>query len=250
MTSQKIQLSVPSSNFWIGDGSNKFTVKISNPNGKEDLNTVNDSFTSDFNMPDLLEYSTKIILKTNARGSNFSYKLTDVFGNIIDEKSSLSNNQIYEIPLDLPQGCYTFEVIDNRSYGLSYWAYPEQGSGYLKIVNGNGNDLKIFDPDFGRGIKYSMFIGSYSLVQDANLDDMIYLFPVPTENLLNVSLNDITGNIKVRIFDILGLEVFNSNYQVEANQLLSIPTDSMKLGSYIIQIENGNRKITKKFVKK
>ncbi len=250
MTSQKIQLSVPSSNFWIGDGSNKFTVKISNPNGKEDLNTVNDSFTSDFNMPDLLEYSTKIILKTNARGSNFSYKLTDVFGNIIDEKSSLSNNQIYEIPLDLPQGCYTFEVIDNRSYGLSYWAYPEQGSGYLKIVNGNGNDLKIFDPDFGRGIKYSMFIGSYSLVQDANLDDMIYLFPVPTENLLNVSLNDITGNIKVRIFDVLGLEVFNSNYQVEANQLLSIPTDSMKLGSYIIQIENGNRKITKKFVKK
>jgi hypothetical protein len=250
MQSQKILLSVPTSQFWIGDGSNKFIVNISNPNGKTDQNAENNSFTSDFTMPDLYQYSSKVQLKTNLRGSNFSYKLTNVQGNVVAEKSALASNTLYEIPLDVPQGCYTLEVTDLYNYGLSYWVVPDQGTGYLLIVDGAGKNLKVFNPDFGHGIKYSIFVGSYSLVQEPNLDNIVYLFPNPTENTLNIALNEISGKVNVSITDILGNNIMTSSFDVAPNSTVTMPTQSLLSGSYIINIDNGNRKVSKKFIKK
>jgi hypothetical protein len=250
MSTQKFRLPVPTSDFWIGDGSNKFIVNISKPNGKSDQNSKNDSYTSDFNMPDLLQLTTKVQLKTNLRGEHFSYKITDVLGNIVTEKSELAGNTLYEVKFDLPQGCYTLEVIDIYNYGLSYWAFKEQGTGYLKIVDGSGKDIKIFNPDFGHGIKYSFFVGSYSLVQEPNLDNLVYLFPNPTENELNLSLNDISGKTLLTIFDTFGNTLLSSEYNVDANSIVKLSTQTLINGSYLIQIENGTRKIVKKFIKK
>lgn len=250
MQIQRIQLPIASSEFWIGDGSNKFVVNISKPNGQSDLNPSNDSFISDFYMPDLLQYTTKVQLKTNLRSEGFSYKVIDVLGNVVVENSSLSVSTLYEISLNLPQGCYTLEVTDFYNYGLSYWAYPDQGSGYLKIVDGTGKDIKVFNPDFGHGVSYSFYVGSYSLVQEPNLDNIVYLFPNPAENELNISLNDISGNINVFVFNQLGEKIQTNQFTVNPNSIVKIATVDFPAGNYIIQIDNGQYKISKKFIKK
>jgi hypothetical protein len=250
MMSEKIQLPVPSSNFWIGDNKNKFVVKISKPNGLTDLNSSNDQFISDFYMPDLLAYTTKVILKTNLRGQHFSYKVTDTQGNIVTSKSNLGNDATYEISLNLPQGCYTLEVTDIYNYGLSYWAYKEQGSGFLKIVDGAGKDIKVFNPDFGRGIKYSFFVGSYSLVQEPNLDNIIYLFPNPAEQVLNLAINDLAGITEISLFDLNGNKLISKTENLIPNSTVSIETNTLSAGTYLIKLTNDSNVITKKFIKK
>ncbi|OGU57670.1 MAG: hypothetical protein A2X64_06185 [Ignavibacteria bacterium GWF2_33_9] len=250
MKTEKIALPIPASEFWIGDGTNKFSVKISNPNGNTDDNDANNTFISDFNMPDLYEYSAKVVLKTNLRGSNFSYKLSDVQGNVIDHKPSLGSNTNYEIPLDLPQGCYTLEVYDLYNYGLSYWAYPEQGSGYLNIHDGSGKTLKTFNPDFGHGIKYSFFVGSYTLVHEPNLNEMVYLYPNPSENTLNLTLNEIAGNVGIKVYDNLGNMKIAQVFNVSPNSIVTLNTTNLSTGNYIVEINNGTTILTKKFIKK
>lgn len=251
MRTERITLPVPSSNFWIGDGKNKFLVNISKPNGQTDMNISNDQFISDFKIPDLLTYDTKVVLKTNLRGQHFSYKITDVLGNVVTQKSGLSNNSTYDISLNLPQGCYTLEVTDLYNYGLSYWAVPDQGTGFLKIVDTKTNkDLKVFNPDFGHGVKYSFFVGSYSLIQEPNLDEIVYLFPNPAENLLNISVNDFSGQTEIALFDINGNQVLAQNENVEINKTITVPTNMLTSGTYILKIKNGDRIITKKFIKK
>ncbi|MGB9701103.1 MAG: LamG-like jellyroll fold domain-containing protein [Candidatus Kapaibacteriota bacterium] len=249
MQSQRIVLPIPTSDFWLGDGKNLFVVKISNPNNKVDEYNVNDEFKSYFNMPDLLPYDSKFELKTNLRGNDFSYVLKDVQGNIVFSKDNLLNSTTYNETFNLPQGCYTLEVTDINNYGLSYWAFPDQGNGSLRITDAIGKNLKVFNPDFGHGIKYTFFLGSYSLVQEPGLDNLIYVFPNPAKNVINISTVDMKGLVKISIFDLQGKLVYSNSIN-NIDEQITIPLQNINSGNYLIKLENGNKIVSKRFIVK
>lgn len=249
MQSQRIVLPIPTSDFWLGDGNNLFVVKISNPNNKVDEYNVNDEFKSYFNMPDLLPYDSKFELKTNLRGNDFSYVLKDVQGNIVFSKDNLLNSTTYNETFNLPQGCYTLEVTDINNYGLSYWAFPDQGNGSLRITDATGKNLKVFNPDFGHGIKYTFFLGSYSLVQEPGLDNLIYVFPNPAKNVINISTVDMKGLVKISIFDLQGKLIYSNSINNNDEQI-TIPLQNIISGNYLIKLENGNKIVSKRFIVK
>lgn len=248
MRTSRILLPIPNSDFWLGNGSKIFVVTIKKPNGKDDQYKDNDTFISSFKMPDLLPKNSKIELKANLRGADFSYTLKDLTGNVIFMQSALTPNQTYIEVLNLPNGCYTLEVIDKNNYGLSYWAYPAQGNGYLKITDEAGKNLKVFNPDFGRGIKYSFYLGSYSFVQEPELDNIVTLFPNPTRKELNISFNNIECPQSVEIYDIEGNQLIKQIFDNTINTTISVSVANLNSGSYFAKIIYSNRSITRKFI--
>lgn len=131
---------------------------------------------------------------------------------------------------------------------MSYWAFPAQGSGYLKITDENGKNIKVFNPDFGRGIKYSFYLGSYSLVQEPELDNIVTVFPNPAKKELHISLNNYDNPKSVVIYDLNGNEILIQSFDNTMNTTFSVPLTHLKSGTYFAKIFFPEREITRKFI--
>jgi hypothetical protein len=239
-----------SSGFWLGDGKNKFTVNVSEPNGLADEYHDNDIYTTNFNMPDL--YNDRIVLqyKTNERPENFTYKIFDMAGNEVFSKSGLARSKLYVDTLDVPDGCYSLQLTDAQQYGLSYWAYTEQGNGSFKISSLYGSVLKSFNPDFGVGIFYSFSLGDAFYVKDRGLDNLISVFPNPSEKDITVFVDYNIGNANLEIFDFNGKEILKDKVFIGDKFQKKYSTDNLSNGTYFVHIYNDNINITNKFIKR
>jgi len=244
----EVVLPVPNSDFWLGDGTSIFHIEANNPNGSPDDYPDNNVSENHFNMPDL--YTNKVVLhfKTNLRPGDFSLILKDLEGNSILSLTNLQPNTLYRKELELSQGCYTLEVTDINNYGLSYWALPNQGDGYLKLTDENDGALKVFNPDFGHGVNYSFYYGSYSLVQEPNLDGSIYIYPNPANTLLNISVNNQSNKIQLRVIDLNGKVVIAKSDNVQQGSLYQLNIAGLQSGVYILEVINGKEIYHKKFV--
>ncbi len=249
MQKAEIELPVPNSDFWLGDGTNVFHIEAINPDGNQDDYLDNNISETKFNMPDL--YTNKVVLhfKTNLRASDFQLTLKDLAGNVVLALTNLENNKLYREELNLSQGCYTLEVIDNNNYGLSYWAFPDQGNGYLKITDEKDAALKVFNPDFGHGVNYSFYYGSYSLVQEPTIDETIYTYPNPANSLLNIAVNDQSGKLNFRVIDMNGKVLIDKKENISANSIYPLNIADLQSGAYILEIINGKDIFHKKFIK-
>ncbi|MFC2129934.1 LamG-like jellyroll fold domain-containing protein [Bacteroidota bacterium] len=204
-----INLPISGNEFWFGDSENKFTVTVSEPNGEVDMYEANDTYISDFTKPDIISGRIVLHYKTNLRPEYFTYRIKDVYGGVVFEKSDLGPSTLYIDSLYLQNGCYTLELLDAAHYGLSYWAYPAQGDGYFRIFNTTNQVIKDFDPDFGYGITYQFSIEDYPQlsIQGPNevftADTSVYSTPL-VESAYNswridggISINSTNDDIKV-----------------------------------------------------
>ena len=127
-----------------------------------------------------------LVLKTNNQGWRYSLKITDINENIIVYRESLGNNTIYTDTLDYADGCYTIKLTDSDNMGLYYWAYPGQGSGYLRLQAMDETIIKNFEPEFGRTIFYPFNFGEVTYISNPNLDQIINVYPNPVTEMLTI----------------------------------------------------------------
>jgi len=251
MLKDTIILPVNNTAFWLGDDKHIFTVTVSQPNGLKDEYADNDSYTTHFDMPDLYNETIVLNYKTNQRPQDFTYQIRDINGEVLFEKKNLSNSKLYKDTLYLPDGCYTLELTDKYHYGLSYWAYPQQGNGYFRINNIKGKLLKSFNPDFGIGIFYSFDLGDVFYVNDINLKSIMTVFPNPTEDKIVLKIQDyFIGNANLSIYNYRGDllvqdKVFIGNQFDKTYDISSYPN-----GVYYVRIFNNKIDITNKFIKR
>jgi hypothetical protein len=250
MAKDTIELPIETAKFWVGDAEHEFTVNISSPNGAQDEYTVNDSYTTKFNMPDLYNHDMVIWYQTNAEPQYYTYEIKDMSGNVVFDKKNLSAGQLYKDEIILPDGCYTLEFFSLRHTGLSYWAYAGQGSGSFRIYNKAGQLLKSFNPDFGVGIIYSFDLGGVLDVQDPGYENLLDIYPNPAEDNLTLSLDYFTGMAELEVYEPTGKLVYNEKVFVYPSFSKTIDLSGMAKGTYIIRIVNKEFDIIKKFVKK
>ena len=249
-TKDTISLPVLTDWFWIGDGKNKFTAQISNPNGVTDGYIDNNTMTTSFTMPDLYKNAVEIWYQTNKRPLDYIYRVYDIKGNIVIEKQGLPAEKLNIEKLSLPSGCYTFELIDPNMMGLTYWAYTEQGSGYVQIHESATNKvLKSFNSDFGYAIRYSFGIGDAFYVQDPNFNSLMAIGPNPVNDKINVKFFSDLGESDLTITDINGAVLYHSKVNIASGSDLQLSTESFAQGTYIIRVKNIIYTLEKKFVK-
>ena len=245
-----IILPVTFSSFWLGDTLQQFQVKISEPNGQQDEYADNDIYQTAFNLPDLFDESFILQLKTNSQAYRYSLEVRDVLGNVLLTWDNLDNNTVYSDTIDYADGCYTIELIDDEDMGLSYWAYPAQGSGYLRFFDLDSTMIKYFNPDFGRSIFYTFNIGDISYIQEPNYEGLINIHPNPFSDEVFIDFEDMLGDAVISVYNLQGQNVYKKKIHQNGAVRFLLELSDHPSGIYVVQVNLGSLSIRKKIVKR
>lgn len=238
--------------FW-DNGTNVFNVNLVTVNDQEDDYSYNNSYSVPFEdlyvFPDGNNYT--IQLKTNNYGFQSSYTLKDGDGTLLFERDGCDNNTLYEDEFNLSPGCYELRIDDTGDNGLDFWALPQQGTGYFKIVNTDGITLYTFEPDFGGYASFEFGIGQITNIENTKRTFSSNVYPNPVSDKLLIELNGQgESEVKVRLANSLSAVVFEKHWFTSTKATeTSIDMTNFTSGVYILTIQYGNSTHTKKVVK-
>ena len=142
----------------------------------------------------------------------------------------------------MTNGCYSLKVLDTGDDGLSYWAYPEQGSGFFQFRPISSQSFT-FEAEFGREINYSFVVGGFTNVKE-NKNIELSLFPNPTSDVVNLESNVLIQEYK--LIDMSGRILQDVQLNDYSTDLDLSPYSN---GVYFIELISKGNKIRKKIIK-
>ena len=157
--------------------SNEIVVTITT----SDENNDNNSLTTTFGQAESFETSIVTVeIKTDAYGSESSWKMFDANGSVIAQSTTMGNNTVYTTDVTVTNGCYEFVMYD--SYGDGILA-----PGYIKLFDAAGTLMKQIPGAFGSQANYPFAIGEITAPA-----------PIVSINILENATNvDVTANIVI-----------------------------------------------------
>ena len=259
MASEEVVLPISSHNvFSTSEEEHVFEVTISEPNGGADEYAQNNVMHSEFELPRLFEDLTTdfmVRVRTNNQPQETSYTLKDASGTILISRDNLSANTTYDDDLDLPPGCYSFELLDSDGDGLSFWADPNAGNGNASIRRYLGTSTlaaKTFEPEFGSIIKFDFVLGT--ITPTDNVEEAFRFFsiaPNPTEGEAKIELQGFAGDFNVELVSLTGQVLDNEVLRLYENEhrIHTISLQNHPAGMYFVRIVGEDKVWTKAVVK-
>jgi hypothetical protein len=184
------------------EGKNNFTVTVSKPNGKKDEWEGDNSITTEFNGPKVLPDKMILLFRTNNHPSDNEICIVNGKTDTVFQKksSSLKPNSTYLDTLQLVAGKYEFFLTDTAGDGLEFWAEPDNGNGYLRLLDLQGNLIHTFESDCGNG-QFVSFIASPDYVSDTTKAQYAFsMFPRLTDDKIDLEvLSNKAGKMTVLI---------------------------------------------------
>lgn len=209
-----------------------------------------------FSYGEVEDYTVNIVDGGSA-GGNTTVNLTFTFDNYPEETSwsildggttvasggtygSQADGSTLNINVDLPAGCYSLVVKD--AYGDGICCSYGNGSYTLK----DGNTTLASGGSFSSSQTTNFCVGGASrtlgTVTESTNDNLFKLYPNPTKQALNVSLNGLMAE-SYQITNMLGQIVLKGAFteQINVSELTS--------GMYLIQLNIGEKTKVKRFMK-
>ena len=254
LETEEVTLPITSQGFWTTSSPKDiFEVTVSAPNGGTDGYANNNFAESEFDKPNVTDGSFFIWFRTNSAAFENSYTIKDDQGNVVHNNPPLSANTIYNDTLNLPDGCYLFELTDSDDDGLEFFANND-GNGWIRFRDiGNAGITKTFNPNFGRFLKYYFVVDNSISANLQEYEDIreINIYPNPSSEIFNVDLfGFMEGDINLTVYNSVGGEVFNSSWKTNTGQLSTkIDLNNYKNGIYFVKVTANNDYIIKKIVK-
>jgi len=271
---QKAEIELPNVNWVNANFSNqKFYAEIIAVNGTADEYSFNNTASSGYNMPVIHNIDTMYIeLATNNFGAETGYQLLDGDGNIVFQRAAgtLASNTLYTDRIGFARGCYTLKVTDSGKDGLSYWADPAAGSGYIKITRfvpqfGLFIPVKEFGSEFGNFINYPFIVGPNKENVDDNMTTSACVlsdvnnsmptsfessvFPNPNNGSFNVRLNfEKAQDVNCKVYNALGQLVCSKSFSQISSESSEIVLENKAKGIYIVQFETDTRRWSHKVI--
>ncbi len=253
----EIELPLPDANFWTG--SSDFSVTLTEVNGAPDGNSDNNEYHTTYSPAPIYNYVDPVQLRvqTNIPGSDYFYTILDGEGNVVFLRNNMSSNTVYQDDLNFPPGCYTLDFRDSGEDGLSFWFFPENGTGSLrfqrKLQSGGTIPLHSFNPDFGGGVQYDFVLGDITSANE-EIDQAFQVFstyPNPAYDELNIDLFGFENrDLRFKLVDMTGqivlTKVFKSEFGKETTQ---IDMSTLTPGMYILHCTDGKRNWVRDIVK-
>lgn len=248
-----IVLPVDDLTFWLPT-SNVFVAKIIDVNGQQDENSYNDTYRTVFDGVDVYDQSQPITIecKTNNYGYQTSYVLYDGNGDTIQAWSGLENNTVYSESFNLEQGCYQLLINDSGDDGLEWWANPNQGSGYLKIKDADGNVLYNFEPDFGAFEIYEFGMGAITSDKELSQPTLTAVYPNPATDQVTVIVKGSDNDkVTLRLLNAMNSIILEKSFTASHDNFRTeLDVSNLPSGVYLLQIKTGSFTTVKKIVKK
>lgn len=232
-----------------------FEVQISNPNGTADAYPRNNFAYTAFSRPAVFDFPLEFELRTNTRPEETSYRIRDMSGNIILDRSGLAANTTYKDRLQLGRGCYTLELLDSGDDGLYYWFYATRGRGVAKfnrvLPNGSGITARSFEAEFGRYVYFDFVVPLSNATADPETIRFISLSPNPATDRIQLEIQGFQKEtLDITVTDLQGKIVLHKKQETQMTlQSIPINTHMLAPGMYIVKIQSGDQFITETFVK-
>lgn len=154
-------------------------------------------------------------------------------------------------------GGFATEVIIGTDLGIWYcnnfdtatptWIQAYNGMSNVKVTDLDmRNDYTVYAATYGRGVFSGLFTNTTLSATDFTLSNNVKIYPNPATDLINVSVLNYVGDLKVELFDVNGRLVnvktvdFSGNYSMELNSLNS--------GVYIVKLTGTNLNYSEKIV--
>lgn len=254
MDTTEVHLEIPGYGFWQGS-SNKFSVSISEPNGQSDEYPHNNSYSLEFEEVELVDMSLvplTVECKTNNQGSQTSYSLTDLEGNVILERSGLESNTLYSDEVSLGLGCYRLRIDDSGDNGLYYWHQPGNGSGYFRIKGNDGISIETFEPEFGRFAVFEFAVADMTGTGEMpGNESIVGVYPNPARDLINIDIM-VTEDTRftASLFNASMLKLEQLEFIAgKGNHLEQINIEELPSGMYFLRLQYGDHTTVKKIIK-
>lgn len=247
--SMEITLPVLSAAFWTtSEAVKQFEVKIAQVNNQQDEDPDNNIAGSTFTPAPAYSFPNPLRIRTNTNnhGEEYSYTIKDAEGNVVLSRTEMMSNTSYVDLVDLPNGCYTLDFKDTGNDGLSFWFFPEYGTGSVNLArelpNGSLVSLKSFNPDFGGGVQFDFIIAQTVDTKEIEESTLISVYPNPASDLITVALQGFAGME-------LDISLLNIDGRVMRQQTTSaggldkftreISLDGLPAGLYLLRVTNG-----------
>ncbi|MBK7345024.1 MAG: T9SS type A sorting domain-containing protein [Saprospiraceae bacterium] len=143
---------------------------------------------------------------------------------------------------------FTFELLDTGDDGLSYWADPAAGNGYLRLLAPTIDAiLGYFEPEFGRSIRYSFVLGMLTDQENVDVErPMLIVGPNPAVDRLDIQTAGLAGQAGLTLFDAMGRVMFERNVILPLSESVSLP--DLTSGMYWLRIQQGQWQHQEKIV--
>ena len=250
MEMEEVTLPIDAPAFWQGNETWKFIATVSAPNGGTDQYAGNDTYISTFEMPEVYEGNFIVQYKTNNYPDENYWEIRDINGNVVAERINSDPNTTYRDTLDLPYGCYTFYLYDSEDDGLSYWAWPNQGSGYCRLKQNGGGYYESFDSEFGRQITHGFSVGVISNVHEYDDERVLDVYPNPNDGSFTLELAGMPGEYVVTVVNSMGQLVDQRTLNIGDFHNERYDLGRSESGMYFVHIVGENTNQTKRVIVK
>jgi hypothetical protein len=238
------------------DSTETFTAQVYAVQGFPDLDEYphNNAFRTKFKAPDAIFGPFYVWMVTNNKANENSYRLEDADGNVIFERTQLTNNTTYKDTFDLAQGCYSLILEDTDHDGTGFWYSSQvegETSGQFRVRLVGGSYVEIFPGDFGRYHRYNFSVGFALGEDEIELKHQVDVFPNPTSGHVTIEVSgDIKGQADLWIYDLTGRLVHNESMIATTNFAEAHPDLTHLLpGQYIIKVTGKDMVYSKHLVK-
>ncbi|MDC0303939.1 T9SS type A sorting domain-containing protein [Flavobacteriales bacterium] len=250
MEFEKVTLPIDDHHFWDGDNFGKFIVTVSAPNGAKDEYSDNDMAYSFYDQPEVYDSDMIVRYKTNNFPSENYWEIKDINGDVVANRTNSDANTIYNDTLGLPPGCYTFHLYDSEDDGLSYWAYPAQGTGYCRLKENGGGYYETFKAEFGGHITHGFSIGILASLQERNTETFVEVYPNPNEGQFTMEIAGFNGDFDVSVLNMHGQLMTKKQISVIDFYEERFNLKDAKSGLYFVRIVGDGVNETKRLVVK
>lgn len=258
-TSEEVELVVEGNWFWSGDFSNMFYARLGEPNGQTDEYAANDRLEVEVEIPE--HYSGKVVFQitSNNQPQDNEFYVKSLTGNTLIWRSTFTANTTYRDTLELEQGCYFFELLDEAHDGLSYWANNAQGNGSIRMFILDQDNrivgVKSFEPEFGNQLRYNFTIdrtlGYYpnTGLSENSLKTDLSLIPNPTNGQIRVELVGLEGETRLEVINNAGQIVLSKGIQAELYHEEHLDISELPSGMYVVKLQGSSGQIQKRLIK-
>jgi len=209
-------------------------INVHVPN--DDDNSNNDT---SYSFDQAIDATTTIDMElhTDNWGSEVRWNIKDTDGVTLYNGGPYGNNQTINETFELPQYCYTFNLID--TYG--------DGGGAVTLTDSDGTQIFHTNGAYGSGESKNFSTDGYVVVVlgiNSEEFENLVIYPNPASTVLNIINGE---NSTMEVYNMLG-QILYSKSNISINEQVQV--SQFTNGTYFVKITNGSAVKISKFIKK
>jgi hypothetical protein len=233
----------------LTSGTHTFTATVLNPNGGTDGININDSQTS----TSFAAYFESNLVNINIVPDNYGSEITwefirDSDGALLASGGPYTDNDFTPIDevVNVSFGeCYTFNIYDEFGDGICC----DWGSGSYTLTTASGVVIRTGGA-YESSESTSITIEEELSSNNFTTENIFNVYPNPNNGLFNLHYKPVSEKFDVMVLDIRGRTIFSKQFTNNGIFNESIRLSNIQSGVYLITVQDGSIRTSKKIVVK